>query len=73
MQSPLTSRQAEVYKAIKQYAASGRSPSLRELAIRVNMASTGTLRRHLRLLEEKGLIRPRRYKEHRDIHLGEAA
>jgi len=68
---PLPPRQAQVYEAIKQYAAKGRSPSLRELAIRVNMSSTGTIRRHLRLLEEKGLLRPRRFKAVRDIHLAD--
>ncbi len=71
MKQVLTPRQSEVYEAIRQYAAKGRSPSLKELGIRVGMASTASVRRHLRLLEEKGLIRPRRYRESRDIHLVE--
>jgi SOS-response transcriptional repressor LexA len=70
MQSQLTPRQTEVYEAIRKYAAKGRSPSLRELSIKVGM-STWPLRRHLNILTQKGLLRPRRPKTARDIHLAE--
>jgi len=70
MEAQLTPRQAEVYAAIRQYAAIGRSPSLMELSIKVGM-STWPLRRHLNILTQKGFLKPRRPKTARDIHLAE--
>jgi hypothetical protein len=70
MQAQLTPRQAEVYEAIQKYTAKGRSPSLRELSAIVGM-STWPLRRHLTILTQKGLLKPRRPKTTRDIHLAE--
>jgi hypothetical protein len=70
MQAQLTPRPADVYGAIRKYATKGRSPSLRELSAKVGM-STWPLRRHLNILTQKGLLKPRRPKTARDIHLAE--
>jgi repressor LexA len=65
----LTPRQSEVFEAIRELSARGWNPSLRELAARAGMASTGTLRRHLSNLQAKGLVKLRRYRRPRDIAL----
>jgi SOS-response transcriptional repressor LexA len=73
----LAPRQLEVYKSILDYWREvGRAPSLKDLETRLGMTSM-PLRRHLRILQEKGLLAPRRHNTARDIYLakpvGEAA
>ena len=66
----LTPRQLEVYSAIREYIQEhGETPGLKKLAARCGMASTNTVRRHLSILAEKGLVHPRRFRVARDIRL----
>ena len=73
----LMPRQKNVLDAIKaHWCEIGRSPSFKDLEARLGMGSTA-LRRHLGILEAKGLIAPRRPRKPCDIYLakpvGEAA
>ncbi|MFI7600192.1 transcriptional repressor LexA [Actinoplanes sp. NPDC049681] len=56
--SGLTSRQRAVLTAIRDWVVRyGYAPSSREIADRVGLASTSSVSRHLRALEERGLLR----------------
>ena len=72
MQLFITSRQKEVVRAIRELCASGRNPTLEEVAQRVGMRSTNSVRRHLSNLEAMGIVRPRAYNRHRQIALAES-
>lgn len=53
----LTSRQAEVLKFIREYAASrGTTPTLREIATALGLSSLSTVHKHLESLKDKGYI-----------------
>jgi len=57
MESPLTSRQAEILQAIRSHIAQhGRPPSRPELARALGLASTNGVFKHLAALERKGAI-----------------
>jgi repressor LexA len=57
MESPLTSRQAEILQAIRSHIAEhGRPPSRPELARALGLASTNGVFKHLAALERKGAI-----------------
>lgn len=66
---PLTERQAEVLKAVRDLSANGRAPSLEEIGARVSLRGTWAVRRHLDILARKGFMKPRRYRKPRDIAL----
>jgi DNA-binding MarR family transcriptional regulator len=67
----LPPRQLEVYASIQDYWREvRRAPSLKDLETRLGMTSM-PLRRHLRILEAKGLLAPRRHNTARDIYLAE--
>jgi SOS-response transcriptional repressor LexA len=66
---PLTERQREVIDAIRELSANGRAPSIEELGERVGLRGSWATRRHLSILEKKGILRPRRYGRPRDIVL----
>jgi repressor LexA len=57
METPLTSRQAEILEVIRQHLAEhGRPPSRPELARALGIASTNAVFKHLAALERKGAI-----------------
>jgi repressor LexA len=57
METPLTSRQAEILEVIRQHIAEhGRPPSRPELARALGIASTNAVFKHLAALERKGAI-----------------
>ena len=65
----LTPRQNEVFEAIRELSGRGRNPSLRELAACAGLRSADTLRRHLGILQAKGLVKPSRHYKPRDLAL----
>jgi SOS-response transcriptional repressor LexA len=66
---PLTGRQAEILAAVQALSKDGAGPTLHELCERTGLRSTWSLRRHLSILERKGLLKPRRFRKPRDIAL----
>ena len=70
---PLTERQKEVLRAIRELSSSGRAPTHEELGARIGVSSSLSTRRFLGILEKKGYLQPRRYNKPRDIHLIEGA
>lgn len=68
-----TRRQKAVLEAIQEHiAATGRMPTLNELAQRCGLSSVATVHRHVALLQERGLLRRRRGRR-RGIELKAAA
>ena len=57
MISMLTSRQQEIVDYLRQEAAASGMPTVREIARRFGYASTNAVATHLRLLQQKGVIR----------------
>jgi Mn-dependent DtxR family transcriptional regulator len=68
---PLTERQQEVLRAIRELSSSGRAPTQEELGHRIGVRSTVSTRRFLGILEKKGCLRPRGFNKRRDIALTE--
>jgi SOS-response transcriptional repressor LexA len=69
---PITPRQQEVLAALAAFQAEGKSPTLNELATACGLKSTYGIRRHLVILQKKGLAK-RGFNEPRSIRLAEAA
>lgn len=69
---PLTARQRDVLNALETFQAEGKAPSLHELCAAVGLRSTFALRRHLAILQKKGLAK-RDFDVPRSIRLAEAA
>src|SRR5437868_726982 len=54
----LTAKQQEILEAVQTWISEhGRPPTLREMAIRMGVASTNAIRDHLRVLENKGYLK----------------
>jgi repressor LexA len=54
----LTAKQQEILEAVQTWISEhGRPPTLREMAVRMNVASTNAIRDHLRVLETKGYLK----------------
>lgn len=54
----LTTKQREILDAVEAWVAEhGRPPTLREMALRMGVASTNAIRDHLRVLETKGYLK----------------
>ena len=68
---PLTERQQEVLRAIRELSTQDRVPSLEEIGAFIGVRNSLSTRRHLSILEKKGLLQPRRRGKPRDIHLTE--
>lgn len=68
---PLTERQQEVLRAIRELSSSGRAPTQEELGRRIGVRSSLSTRRFLGILERKGFLQPRRPRKPRDIALTE--
>jgi len=68
---PLTERQQEVLRAIRELSANGRAPTQEELGRRIGVSSTLSTRRFLGILEKKGYLQPRQFGKPRDIALTE--
>jgi repressor LexA len=57
-QRELTAKQREILEAVQTWIGEhGRPPTLREMAIRMNVSSTNAIRDHLRVLETKGYLK----------------
>jgi SOS-response transcriptional repressor LexA len=69
---PVTPRQQEVLNALATFSAKGKAPTLHELAAAVGLKSTWAIRRHLAILQKKGLAK-RDFDTPRSIRLAEAA
>jgi SOS-response transcriptional repressor LexA len=68
--SPATARQLEVLNAIRVLTdENGRPPCLVELGAKLGMRSTLSVRRHLSILERKGLLKRRRRGKPRDLYV----
>ena len=69
-----TRRQKEILEALRSLGAErGRTPTLAEIAGRAGLASVSTVHKHLRLLEERGLLKRRRRGRRRGVDLLPAA
>ena len=53
---PLSKSQQKIFDYLKECAGEGRVPSVREICEETGLSSTSTVHRHLKALEEKGLI-----------------
>lgn len=69
---PVTPRQQEVLNALAAFHGEGKAPTLYELAAACGLKSTWAIRRHLAILQKKGLAK-RGFNEPRSIQLAEAA
>ena len=69
---PVTPRQQEVLTALAAFNAKGEAPTLYELAEACGLKSTWAIRRHLAILQKKGLAK-RDFDVPRSIRLAEAA
>jgi len=70
MNSMLTAQQQKIFDFIREEISRGASPSVREIARHFRFASTNAVGSHLRLLEQKGVIR-RQPGRSRNIQLAE--
>jgi repressor LexA len=69
-----TRRQKDVLEALRSLAAErGRTPTLAEIAESTGLASVSTVHKHLRLLEQRGLLKRRRRGRRRGVDLLPAA
>jgi len=55
---PLTRHQQRVLDALREFVRNGRAPTLDELAAALGLRSRGSLHKHIRALEQAGLVRP---------------
>lgn len=65
---PLSKSQQKIYDYLKECAAEGRVPSVREICAETGLKSTSTVHHHLSALEERGLIE-REHGVNRCIHI----